>query len=74
MSKNIDWIDEATAGMPALVTANEAALLLRTSPRNVRRMVADGRITGVRARETGSSRLLVPSSEIGRYLRGLVSP
>lgn len=74
ISTDIDWISETVSHLAPLATANEAAKILRTSPRNLRRMLADGRIKGVRARDTGSSRVLVPRVEVERYLRGLVSP
>ena len=69
-----DWIAEAVKDLPAITTAAEAAAVLRTSPRNLRRMVALGRITGVHGAEGGSSRLLVPRASLESYLRGLVSP
>jgi excisionase family DNA binding protein len=71
MSK--DWISETVSTLAPLCTASEAAALLRTSPRNLRRWVADGRITGVHHIEGGSSRVLVPRASIESYLRGLVS-
>jgi excisionase family DNA binding protein len=67
-----DWISETVAQLEPLATATEAAKVLRTSPRNLRRMIVDGRIHAVRGRESGSSRVLVPRVEIERYLRGLV--
>lgn len=71
---NVDWISEATKDLPAITTAAEAAKVLRTSPRNLRRMVVDGRIQAIRERESGSSRVLVPRASIESYLRGLVAP
>jgi excisionase family DNA binding protein len=69
-----DWIADTVASLAPLTTASEAAAALRTSPRNLRRMIADGRICAVRAKETGSSRVLIARVEIARYLRGLETP
>lgn len=66
-----DSISEIENSLPALATANEAAKVLRMSGRNLRRMIVAGRISALRARESGSSRVLVPRAEIGRYLRSL---
>jgi hypothetical protein len=62
------WIQEAVADLPALTTAAEAARALRTSPRNLRRHIAAGRLKAIRAEETGSSRVLIPRLEIVRFL------
>ncbi len=67
-----DSISEIENSLPALATANEAAKVLRTSGRNLRRMIVAGRITALRAKDSGSSRVLIPRAEIGRYLRSLV--
>ena len=69
-----DWISETVATLAPICTAKEAATVLRTSPRNLRRMVSLGRLEGVHAAEGGSSRLLVPRASIESYLRGLVQP
>ena len=74
MSQLIEAINEIEAGLPALATASEAANALRTSPRNLRRLIVAGRLGAMRKRESGSSRVLIPRAEIGRYLRSLVSP
>lgn len=70
-SGKIDWVSDIVAALPALSTANEAARVLRMSPRNLRRLYTDGRLSVVRARESGSSRVLVPRLSIERYLRSL---
>ena len=69
-----DWITEAVSTLPPICTAKEAATVLRTTGRNLRRMIARGRLLGVHGAEGGSSRLLVPRASIESYLRGLVSP
>lgn len=66
-----DWIDETLAGYPPLLTVQEAMGVIRTSRRNFSRLLADGRIKSVRAAEGGSSRHLIPRSELARYLRAL---
>jgi excisionase family DNA binding protein len=67
----IDWISDVIGQLRPMTTAAEASTALRTSPRNLRRMIADGRLRAVRSRESGSSRVLVPRVEIERYLRSL---
>lgn len=69
MSTSLDWIQETVAHLPPLATASEAAEALRTSPRNLRRHIAAGRLAAIRAEETGSSRVLIPRAEIERFLR-----
>ena len=64
-----DWISEAVAALKPLATLNEASAVLRTSPRNLRRLIASGRIQSLRATDTGSSRVLIPRAEVARYLR-----
>lgn len=71
MSDQGDWIDEIVAGLPALVTSAEVADILRMSPRNVTRLMAIGRLHYVQQANGGSSRRLVPRSELARYLRAL---
>jgi excisionase family DNA binding protein len=73
MSHLIEAFSEIEKSLPALLTASEAANLLRTSPRNLRRLIVAGRIASLRERETGSSRVLIPRAEIGRYLTSLVA-
>jgi len=64
-----DWISDVVADLPALATAAETSKALRTSPRNLRRHIAAGRLVAIRAEESGSSRVLVPRAEIERFLR-----
>jgi excisionase family DNA binding protein len=66
-----DWVGEALSGLPPMVTTSEATTLLRTSRRNLYRLVARGRLHAVRAAEAGSSPLLIPRSSLERYLRSL---
>jgi excisionase family DNA binding protein len=65
----LDWIADVVAPLPALATAQEASAALRTSPRNLRRHIAAGRLQAIRAEEAGSSRVLIPRAEIERFLR-----
>lgn len=67
----VDWIDEALAGLPPILTVSEAMRVLRSSSRNLRRMVGDGRIQGLRSVDAGSSRVLIPRVSVERYLRAL---
>lgn len=66
-----DWVDEALATAPPLLTVLEAAVLLRMSRRQFYRLLSVGRIKAFRSTESGSSRNLVPKTEIARYLRTL---
>lgn len=59
------------AGMPALLTADEAATALRTSRRNLHRWIAAGRLRAVRGGSGGSSRVLVPRESIKEFLASL---
>lgn len=68
---HVDWIADVVAQLNPLTSAAEASNALRTSPRNLRRLIAAGRLRAVRAHESGSSRVLVPRLEIERYLRSL---
>jgi excisionase family DNA binding protein len=68
-----DWVEDAIGQLKPLATLKEVAGVLRTSERNVHRMVADGRLHAVRSRAGGSSRVLIARTEVARYLRSLVS-
>ncbi|MEO8905517.1 MAG: helix-turn-helix domain-containing protein [Polyangiaceae bacterium] len=65
------WVKEAVAGLPPLVTVEELVTLLRTSRRQVYRLISDGRLPSVKQSEGGSSRNLVPRASVEKYLRGL---
>lgn len=65
------WIDEAVRDMPALLTAAEAETALRLKRRKINQLVSDRRLTGVRHRESGSSRLLITRESVVRYLRSI---
>ena len=66
-----DWVTEALKDAPAILKSAEACAILRTGRRNLYRMVAAGRLDGVRAHDSGSSRLLIPRASLERYLRSL---
>src|SRR4051812_35526293 len=53
-----DWITETVATLPAICTADEAAKLLRTTTRSIRRWTASGRLKCLHTSVGGSSRLL----------------
>lgn len=67
-----DWIAETVSSLAPLATAAEASAVLRTSPRNLRRHIAAGRLQAIRAEESGSSRVLIPRVEIERFLRACI--
>jgi excisionase family DNA binding protein len=69
----IDWISETCASLKPLATAAEAADTLRVSKRTLARYVATGRIKAIRGDDAGSSRVLIPRSEVERFLRGLAA-
>lgn len=69
--KEPDWVDETLADYPKLLTSDEVIAILRTTQRNFYRHVASGRIRTVRSATAGSSRHLVPKSELARFLRSL---
>ncbi len=66
-----DWIEDTLEDLPPLCTTAEAVSLLRTSRRNLYRMVARGRLNALRQESSGSSRLLFPRSELARFLRSM---
>jgi len=66
-----DWVACALDGLPKILTSPEVQGVLRTSRRNLYRLVASGRIHAVRAAEGGSSRLLIPKTSLEKYLRAL---
>lgn len=74
MISNDNWIADVLATLPALATAKEASAALRTTPRNLRRLIVSGRLTAVHATSRATSRVLVPRAAIESYLRGLVNP
>lgn len=51
---------------PILYSIIEAAQILRISPRTVRRELSEGALKGARL---GKRRLLIPESELNRYVR-----
>ncbi len=69
--KTPNWIVEALAGLPPILTTDEVCRVLRCTRRHLYRMQASGLIPGVRAKESGSSRVLVPRSSLEGYLRSL---
>jgi len=50
------------------LTVDEAAEALRCTGRHIRKLVSQGRLHGQKASTGGSSRLLIPRSEIERLL------
>lgn len=66
-----DWVDEAVNGLPAILTAEEAAKVLRTTKRTLYRWCAMGRIASVKRPGGEQSAVLIPKSALVAYLRGL---
>ena len=64
----------APAVAHALLTVVEAADMLRCSQRQVRRLIATGRLRAARATERGSSRVLIERAAVERYVRALLEP
>ncbi len=64
------WIAETVATLPALVTVEELAEVLRVTERTVPRTLATGEISSIGG-GPGGKRRLVPKSELERYLRAL---
>lgn len=67
-----NWVDDAVASLPPLVTVEELVTLLRTSRRQIYRLISDGRLSAVKQSEGGSSRNLVPRPAVAKYLHSLV--
>lgn len=73
MATNADWVDEALAGQPALMDADQTCGALMMSRATLNRRMALGLIRAVRHRDSGSARLIFPRAEVARYLRSLGS-
>ena len=72
MSHLIEAFSDIEKSLPLLLTAGEAIGVLRCSRRQLCRLIGDGRIGASREKASGSSRVLIPRAEIGRYLRSTV--
>lgn len=66
-----DWVDAAVAGLPPLITTEEAVEVLRTTRRNLYRWLATGKIASVKHGFGGSSRVLIPKPALVKYLRSI---
>ena len=67
-----DWVTETVAALPPLATVQEVCAVLRTSRRNLYRLLSSGKLNAVRPSEAGSSPHLIPRAEVARYLQSLV--
>jgi len=65
------WVGEALEGQPALMTVPEVCSTIRTSRRNLYRLIASARLESLKQTEGGSSRLLIPRESVERYLLAL---
>lgn len=69
-----DWVEDAVASLPPLAKVPEVIAVLRISNRTLRRLVAAGKIRGVKiGAGSGSDAVLIPRVELARYLRSRVS-
>ncbi|HEX3852193.1 MAG TPA: helix-turn-helix domain-containing protein [Polyangiaceae bacterium] len=66
------FADDAVAGLAVFVTVEELVVLLRTSRRQIYRLISTGRLPAVKQSDGGSSRNLVPRVEVHKYLCSLV--
>lgn len=62
---DLSWVDE----LPANLTISEFAKVTRTSIKTVRRRIKAGLVRATRLRTAGSSRVLIPRSELRRFLQ-----
>jgi excisionase family DNA binding protein len=63
-----DMIVAALKDMPAFLTKNETADLLRIDLSTVTRLIADGFIRRLKLKRTRCGRVLIPKNEIERFL------
>lgn len=66
-----DWVEATLEGLPPLVKAKEAAVVLRTTPRTLYRWIALGRILTVKRPGGDASAVLIPKASLAKYLRSL---
>lgn len=63
-----EHLRDVADALPPLATVPEATAVMRLCSSKVRQLVARGELRAVRSSPTGSARLLIPRSEILRYL------
>ena len=68
-----DLAAEVVAALPPLATTEETAACLRVSLRTLRRRIADGHFRTIRDQDAGGSRVLIPRTEVERYIRQRVA-
>lgn len=59
---------ELVDGLPIMLTFGAVRDVLRTSTRTLRSILSRGEIRYIRAQRSGSSRVLIPRSEVLRWL------
>lgn len=64
-----DHLQELAAELPLTLTQQQAANVLCVHERTLQRMVAEGEIRGVRRQLSGRSRVIIPRSEVIRWMR-----
>lgn len=62
------YLEDLRASLAPLLLVGEAAEAMRMHPRTLQKFIARGVIKAVRAQQAGSSRVLVPRSEVIRFL------
>lgn len=70
MSIGTDDVAVATHDLPSLLTAEEAARLMRVSRRTIRRWAKSGRLAVTRTTAGNGGKLLIARAAIERILRG----
>jgi len=63
-----DHLRDVEAALPPLATIAEARAALRYGDSTIRQLIRSGQLRAIRSTPTGSSRLLIPRSEIIRFL------
>lgn len=63
-----DHLRELFAELPLTLNSDEAAKVLCMHKRTLRRMVASGELRAMRATSTGTSRVIIPRSELLRWM------
>lgn len=63
-----DPIDESLQDVPPLLTADEAANLLRSSRRQLNRWIAAGHLKAIKCGPQRGNKLLIPKTSIAEFL------
>jgi excisionase family DNA binding protein len=63
-----EYLRELVSELPVMVGIKQAAAVLNMHARTVQRILAAGEMRGIRPKLSGGSRVIIPRSEIVRYL------